>query len=46
MIPHGHPRKKRMAELVRDLPLKVQIFRDEQELYLCVLERAADTESD
>ncbi|MDH3413950.1 MAG: class I SAM-dependent methyltransferase [Gammaproteobacteria bacterium] len=45
MIPHTLPGQKRMAELIRDLPLKVQVFRDEKHLYLCVLERMCSTSS-
>ncbi len=46
MIPHTLPGEKRMAELIRDLQLKVQAFRDEKHLYLCVLEqRTGDIQS-
>ncbi len=45
MIPHTLPGEKRMAELIRDLPLKVQAFRDEKHLYLCVLEHIPGTSS-
>lgn len=37
MIPHTLPSENRIAELIRDLPLGVQAFRDEEDLYLCVL---------
>lgn len=39
MILHTLPDENRIAELIRDLPLAVQAFRDEEDLYLCVLER-------
>lgn len=45
MVPHSLPGKRRIAELIRDLPLKVQVFRDEQDLYLCVLDLVPDTSS-
>lgn len=41
MIPHTLPGEERMAGLIRGLPLKVQTFRDEKDLYLCVLENVA-----
>lgn len=37
MIPHTLPGEGRIAELIHDLPLNVEAFRDEQDLYLCVL---------
>jgi SAM-dependent methyltransferase len=40
MIPHTLPSENRIGELIRALPLKVQTFRDEKHLYLCVLERS------
>ncbi len=45
MIPHTLPGEKRVAELIRDLPLTVQAFRDEKLLYLCVLEHMPGTSS-
>ncbi len=45
MIPHTLPGEKRVAELIRDLPLRVQAFRDEKLLYLCVLEHMPGTSS-
>ena len=39
MIPHALPGEERIAELIRDLPLRVRALRDEKHLYLCVLER-------
>jgi 2-polyprenyl-3-methyl-5-hydroxy-6-metoxy-1,4-benzoquinol methylase len=38
MIPHSLPGKKRTAELIQGLPLKMQYFCDEECLYLCVVE--------
>ncbi|HSS64570.1 MAG TPA: hypothetical protein VLS27_09055 [Gammaproteobacteria bacterium] len=37
MIPRTLPGEGRIAELIHDLPLNVEAFRDEQDLYLCVL---------
>ncbi len=37
MVPHPHPSQDRIEELIRNLPLEVQTFRDEKDLYLCVL---------
>lgn len=37
MVRHPLPNEKRAAELIRDLPLRVQCYRDEERLYLCVL---------
>ncbi len=45
MIPHTLPGQKRMAEVIRNLPLKVQAFRDEKRLYLCVLEHMSGVSS-
>ena len=39
MVPHPLPSKDRVAELTCDLPLHVQGFRDEKDLYLCVLNK-------
>ena len=39
MIPHSLPDKKRAAQLIRGLPLKIRRFCDEKQLYLCVVER-------
>lgn len=39
MVPHPLPDKERLADLIRELPLTVEIFRDEKDLYLCVLAR-------
>jgi hypothetical protein len=38
MIPHPLPDEDRLAGLIRDLPLKLQSFKDEKLLYLCVLD--------
>jgi riboflavin kinase len=43
MIPHSLPSKKVTAELIRGLPLKVQFFRDEERLYLCIVEHVPIT---
>lgn len=37
MVPHPLPGKERLADLIRELPLTVETFRDEKDLYLCVL---------
>ncbi len=39
MVPHPLPSKDRVTELTRDLPLDVQIFRNDTDLYLCVLNK-------
>ncbi len=39
MVPHPLPSKDRVAELIRDLPVDVQVLRDENDLYLCVLKQ-------
>lgn len=46
MIPHPLPSENRIAELIEDLPLKVQVFRNDEHLYLCVLEQTYRTSSE
>lgn len=38
MVLHSLPGKKRTAELIHGLPLKIQYFSDQELLYLCILE--------
>lgn len=39
LVPHPLPGAERLDALIRDLPLARRSFRDEPDLYLCVLER-------
>lgn len=45
MVPHPLPSKDSVPELIRNLPLRVHTFRDEKDLYLCVLNKREDTQA-
>jgi hypothetical protein len=38
IVPHQLPEKQQLEQLVKDLPLEVVDFRDEEELYLAVMQ--------
>ncbi len=43
MVPHALPTETRLADLIEDLPLELERFHDEEQLYLCVLRYAPTT---
>ena len=45
MVPHAHPGRTQLAKMIDCLPLRVKVFRDEKDLYLCVLDHDPETPS-